>query len=179
MGKKQRDCAGCGAPVGSIGRDLCCKCRRRDREQQARSSCLDCGKDRVVDAAQRCVLCSRRCRQCGHLVRSRETMHCRDCRRRAAAAAGKSPCPRCGKAGFIRSETGWCGSCSRPGPGKDPPRTCTGCGQLRRAGVVLGVLAAPSGSGVHPRRQPGRRAGRPAVLVGGVRRLCRGPAQPR
>jgi site-specific recombinase XerD len=32
----------------------------------------------------------------------------------------------------LRRETGWCGSCSRPGPPKDPPRVCVGCGQLRR-----------------------------------------------
>jgi hypothetical protein len=29
MGKRQRDCAVCGAPVGIIGRELCCRCVRR------------------------------------------------------------------------------------------------------------------------------------------------------
>ncbi len=105
---------------------------RHDREQQARASCRDCGKDRVLDADRRCVLCSRRCRQCGHLVRSAAVTLCRDCRRRAAAAAAKSPCPRCGRPGFLRPGTGWCGSCSRPRPAKDPPRVCAGCGELRR-----------------------------------------------
>ncbi len=57
---------------------------------------------------------------------------CRRCRRRAEAAAAKSPCPRCGKPGRLRESTGWCGSCSRPGPAKDPPRICAACGQLRR-----------------------------------------------
>jgi site-specific recombinase XerD len=138
MGKKQRDCAGCGAPVGYIGREYCCRCIRRIREQQQRQPCRDCGQDRVVDVDRRCVLCARRCRQCGHLVRSAAVTLCRDCRRRAAAAAAKSPCPRCGKAGFIRPETGWCGSCSRPGPAKDPPRICQNCGELRRhAGLGL------------------------------------------
>lgn len=138
MGKKQRDCAGCGAPVGYIGRELCCLCMRRLREEQQREPCTDCGKGRVLDADGRCVLCARRCRQCGHLVRSIGVTLCRDCRRRTEAAAKKSPCPRCGKPGFLRPVTGWCGSCSRPGPVKDPPRICEGCGELRRhAGLGL------------------------------------------
>jgi len=84
------------------------------------------------------VLCTRRCLRCGHLVRSPDVTLCRDCRRGAAAAAGKSPCPRCGKLGVIRAETGWCGSCSRPGPAKAPPRICRSCGELRRhAGLGL------------------------------------------
>lgn len=138
MGKKQRDCAGCGAPVGYIGRALCCLCMRRLREEQQRQPCRDCGKGRILDTDDRCVLCARRCQQCGHLVRSIGVTLCRDCRRQAAAAARKSPCPRCGKPGFLRPVTGWCGSCSRPGPPKDPPRICAGCGELRRhAGLGL------------------------------------------
>ena len=34
MGKKQRDCAGCGAPVGIIGRDYCCLCHRKITEAE-------------------------------------------------------------------------------------------------------------------------------------------------
>lgn len=132
VGKKQRDCVDCGAPVGYIGREHCCRCIRHIREREAKDPCQDCGKERVLDADRRCMLCSRRCQQCGHLVRSAAVTLCRDCRRRAAAAARKSPCLRCGKPGFIRAETGWCGSCSRPGPAKDPPRICQGCGELRR-----------------------------------------------
>lgn len=132
MGKKQRDCAGCGAPVGYIGREYCCRCMRHLREQQQRQPCRDCGKDRILDTQSRCVLCSRRCQQCGQRVRSAGVLLCRDCRRRAAVNVGKAPCPRCGKPGFIRPATGWCGSCSRPGPVKDPPRICHGCGELRR-----------------------------------------------
>lgn len=41
-------------------------------------------------------------------------------------------CPRCGKPGYLRGFTGWCGGCSRPGPPKDPPRVCVNCGELRR-----------------------------------------------
>jgi hypothetical protein len=132
MGKKQRDCAGCGAPVGFIGREHCCLCLRRIREQEAKAPCPGCGKDRVLTDTGRCVLCSRRCTRCGGPVRAREATLCRDCRRRAAAEATKSPCPRCTKPGLLRAETGWCGSCSRPPPPKDPPRICQVCGQLRR-----------------------------------------------
>lgn len=133
MGKKQRDCAGCGAAVGFIGRQYCCLCMRRIREQASRATCPRCGKDRVLDVGTgRCTLCSRCCKRCGAPVRGRDTTLCRPCRRRAAAEAGKDRCPRCGKPGFLRAETGWCGSCSRPGPPKDPPRICQVCGRLRR-----------------------------------------------
>ncbi len=133
MGKKQRDCAGCGAPVGFIGREYCCLCMRRIREQAAKSPCPGCGKARVLDGdTGRCVLCSRRCSQSGGPVRSAEAVLCRRCRRRAAAAAAKSLCPRCGRPGLLREDTGWCGTCSRPHPGKAPPRVCRVCGQLRR-----------------------------------------------
>jgi len=132
LGKRQRDCVDCGSPVGYIGREHRCLCGRRIREEQARQPCMDCGKGRVLNDNSRCMLCARRCQRCGHRVRTRDAVLCKSCRRRAAAAAGKSPCARCGKPGFIRCETGWCGSCSRPGPGKDPPRICEGCGELRR-----------------------------------------------
>lgn len=133
MSKKQRDCAGCSAPVGYIDRDYCCRCTRRIRERAAKSPCPGCGKDRVLDEATgRCVLCSRRCTTCGGPVRPAEAVLCRHCRRRADAVAAMSPCPRCGRPGLIREATGWCGTCSRPHPGKDPPRICRVCGQLRR-----------------------------------------------
>ena len=133
MGKRQRDCAACGAPVGIIGRELCCRCVRRQREGDAKQSCPDCGRDRVLVAAtSRCVLCSRRCVECAHPVRRAESTLCKTCRRRADLLARQHDCPRCGKAGYLRAETGWCGSCSRTGPPKDPPRICQVCGELRR-----------------------------------------------
>jgi hypothetical protein len=133
MGKKQRDCADCGAPVGYLDRQHCCRCVRRIREAAAKSSCPVCGKNRVlVPATGRCVLCSRRCSECGGPVRARDATVCRPCQRRAEREAAKAPCPRCGDRGHLREHTGWCGSCSRPGPGKDPPRICVVCGQLRR-----------------------------------------------
>ena len=133
MGKKQRDCTGCGAPVGYLGREYCCLCMRRIREDAAKAPCPDCGKDRVLNAdTGRCLLCSRRCVQCAGPVRARDAVLCRDCRRRAAAEAAKQACPRCGKPGLLRIETGWCGWCSRARPPKDPPRICRVCGQLRQ-----------------------------------------------
>jgi len=133
MGKKQRDCAGCGAPVGFLGREYCCVCMRRIREDAAKALCPDCGKDRVLNTdTGRCRLCSRRCTQCAAPVRAQKAVLCRACRRRAAAEAAKEPCPRCGKPGLLRAETGWCGLCSRPRQPKDPPRICRVCGQLRQ-----------------------------------------------
>lgn len=133
MGKRQRDCVDCGAPVGYLDRQHCCRCIRRIRDGAAKSPCPDCGKDRVlVGATGRCVLCSRRCSECGGPVRARGATICRPCQRRAEREAAKVLCPRCGKLGYLREQTGWCGSCSRPGPAKHPPRTCSACGQLRR-----------------------------------------------
>lgn len=133
MGKRQRDCVDCGAPVGYLDRQHCCRCIRWIRDGAAKSRCPDCGKGRVlVVATGRCVLCSRRCSECGGPVRARDATICRPCQRRAEREAAKVLCPRCGKLGYLREQTGWCGSCSRPGPAKHPPRTCSACGQLRR-----------------------------------------------
>ncbi len=133
MGKRQCDCIRCGAPVGIIARQHCCRCVARMREQAAKARCPDCGRDRVLDAATgRCVLCSRRCAECGHTVRRADARSCKTCRRKADLRARQKSCPRCGKPGYLRDSTGWCGSCSRPGPPKDPPRICVECGELRR-----------------------------------------------
>jgi site-specific recombinase XerD len=133
MGKRQRDCAACGAPVGIIGRELCCRCVQRQRERDAKQSCPGCGRDRMLVAATgRCMLCSRRCVECGRPVRRADSMLCKTCRRRADLLARQQLCPRCGKPGYLRADTGWCGSCSHPGPPKDPPRICQVCGELRR-----------------------------------------------
>jgi integrase len=52
--------------------------------------------------------------------------------------AARKDCPRCGRPGRIRAQTGWCGTCSRPRQPKQPPRTCAECGRLRRhAGLGL------------------------------------------
>lgn len=135
MGKKQRDCADCGAPVGFLGRDLCCLCVRRAKEAAAKARCPQCSKDRVLlPATGKCVLCSRRCSRCRGPVRAAGADTCGGCLRRAEREAAKSPCPRCSKAGFLREATGLCGSCSRTGPPKGPPRICSVCGELRRHG---------------------------------------------
>lgn len=133
MGKRQRDCVECGAPVGFRDREHCCRCMRLRREQSAKARCPGCGSDRVLVAETgRCVLCSRRCRDCGGKVRFRGEVVCRPCQKRSELAAARSMCPRCGTPGYLRASTGWCGRCSRPGPPKDPPRVCVNCGELRR-----------------------------------------------
>lgn len=129
MGKRQRDCARCAAPVGYRDRDLCCRCTRIDREAAAKASCPRCGKNRVLDPGTgRCATCSRACTRCGDPVRRRADTTCRACRRRDAATAARSDCPRCGRPGLLREATGWCGPCSRPRPAPLPPRTCPQCG---------------------------------------------------
>ena len=133
MGKRQRDCAECGAAVGIIGRDLCCRCAARARQTAAKQHCPDCGLGRVLVAATgRCVTCSRRCADCGHKVRSPDAPLCMRCRHKANLRAQQRQCPRCSKPGYLRETTGWCGVCSRPRPPKDPPRICASCGELRR-----------------------------------------------
>ncbi|MFW6721637.1 integrase [Streptomyces sp. MAR4 CNY-716] len=98
-----------------------------------------CGLDRVLQSdTGRCILCSRVCEQCGHPVRSAQNRLCRDCRNKARRIAAQQPCPRCGKPGYLRETTGWCGPCSHPGSPKKPPRVCSECGQMRRhAGLGL------------------------------------------
>lgn len=141
MGKRQRDCAGCGAPVGIIGREHCCRCVRRQREAAAKAACPGCGRQRVLQTeTSQCILCSRRCSVCAAPVRSATSTLCKRCARAAAARAAKRPCPRCGRPGLLRPATGWCGSCSRPGPPKQPPRICRQCAQLRRH-AALGLCS--------------------------------------
>ena len=139
MGKQQRGCVRCGAPVGIIGREHCCRCTRGIRKAAGKAPCPSCGLDRVLrEDTGRCVRCSHRCTACGGPVRARDAAVCRPCLRRAERAAAKAMCPRCGRTGFLRTETGWCGPCSRPAPRKGPPRVCVVCGELRRH-VALGM----------------------------------------
>jgi len=132
MGKRQRDCVDCGAPVGYLNRRHCCRCWRRRAEQAAKQACPRCGKQRILHHdTRRCILCSRACTGCGHPVRSQSAMLCRDCRRAGERHAAQKPCPRCGRRGYLRQDTGWCGTCSGSRQATQPPRVCAGCGQLR------------------------------------------------
>ena len=142
MGKKQRDCIDCGAPVGFRDRVHCCLCERRRCEEAAKASCPGCGKRRVLkEATGRCVLCSKTCATCGGPLRLKNSTTCRPCRRAVQyqqKLASRQPCRRCGRLGYLREDSGWCGICVKPRPVKDPPRVCKACGQLRRhAGLGL------------------------------------------
>ena len=141
MSKRQRDCAGCGAPVGIIGRDHCSRCVQRQRDSATKAACPDCGRQRVLQSdTGRCIRCSRRCSACDAPVRSADAALCKRCVRAEAVRTAKQPCPRCGRPGLLREATGWCGTCSRPKPPKQPPRVCSGCGQLRRH-AALGLCS--------------------------------------
>jgi len=127
------DCARCGAGIGFKGETLCHRCRAADREAALRAHCPNCGEFlRLQPGTGRCIRCSRTCVACGQVLRSTTAVHCQACRRRHDAAAAKAVCPRCGRSGFIRSETGWCGSCSRRPAPPLSPHPCVGCGQLAR-----------------------------------------------
>lgn len=127
------DCVRCGGGIGRLNTNLCHRCRRHDREAARRAVCPACGKSLVLlPDTGRCVACSRTCIDCGHVVRFKTAIRCLACRRRRAAADAKQPCPRCGRPGLIRQETGWCGACSRPAPPTLPLRPCSACGAMAR-----------------------------------------------
>ena len=127
------DCARCGGGIGFKGQTLCHRCREADRETARRAHCPSCAEFLRLDPETgRCVRCSRTCVDCGHVLRFKTSVRCLGCRRRFDAAAAKSLCTRCGRPGFIRSETGWCGSCSRRPSPPLTPRPCTECGALAR-----------------------------------------------
>ena len=127
------DCTRCGKGIGFKGETLCCRCRAAEREAARRANCPTCGEFLRLNAdTGRCVRCSRTCVVCGHVLRFKTGERCRTCRVRGELIAAKSPCPRCRRPGYIRSETGWCGSCSRkPNPPLEP-RPCSVCGELAR-----------------------------------------------
>lgn len=127
------DCTRCGAGVGFKGETLCCRCRGHDRETDRRAVCSVCGKLlRLQPDTRRCIRCSRTCIECCHVLRYKTSVRCRGCRRRHEAARGKAICPRCGRPGFLRPDSGWCGTCSRPLAPPLRPRACSVCGELRR-----------------------------------------------
>lgn len=127
------DCVRCGGGIGRKHTELCHRCLAADREATRRAPCPSCGEFlRLGVDTGRCVRCSRTCVDCGHVLRFKTSVRCQLCRRRHDAEAAKAPCPRCGRPGFIRPATGWCGSCSRPAPTPLPPRPCSSCGGLVR-----------------------------------------------
>ncbi len=132
MGKGQRACCVCGASVGFIERERCW-CTRRFRVLAAKAPCPGCRAGPHTERRHqpvRAVLAALHpLRRPGPGARGDTvpTLPVSGSRR-----CGQSALPALRQAGFLRAETGWCGSCSRPGPPKDPPRTCQVCGQLRR-----------------------------------------------
>jgi hypothetical protein len=174
---KQSDCIGCGAPVGFIDRQYCCRCTARQKETAARADCPRCGQQRVLqEDTGSCITCSRVCTTCGHPVRNKTSTLCRDCSRITERDAAKAPCPRCDRPGYLCEDTGWCGHCSRPRQTKQPPRTCRECGRVqRRAG--LGLCSAcwqrHPRPALRPGRGPDRRTRTTSLLAAGLHRRSR------
>lgn len=130
MGRRQRDCQRCGAPVGYLDRVLCCRCTAADRLADVKAPCPRCGKQRILrpDTGW-CTTCSRCCDSCQAPVRRNGDTLCRACRRRAAAQAEKKTCPKCSNSRRLNPQTGWCARCSRPAALPKPPRPCGQCAQ--------------------------------------------------
>lgn len=127
------DCDRCGGGVGFKDTSLCHRCRAADREAGRRADCPSCRRFlRLEPKTGRCVRCSRTCIDCGHVLRFKTSTRCVHCLRRFNAAQAKRTCPRCGRLGYIREATGWCGSCSRRPAAPLPWTPCSVCGELRR-----------------------------------------------
>ena len=132
---RARDCIQCGAGVGRRDREHCCSCWRKINMGAAKVACPKCGKPGILQPGTgACKACSRACASCGHPVRRKDAVLCRSCRQRERRRAAQHPCPRCGRPGYLRDGTGWCGPCSHPGPPPQPqpPRPCADCGEVRR-----------------------------------------------
>ena len=127
------DCVRCGGGIGFKSETLCHRCRG-GRPRSGPTSPLPSLRRvlRLNADTGRCVRCSRTCVACGQVLRFKTSERCRACRVRAEIIAVKSPCPHCGRPGFIRADTGWCGSCSRRPSPPLPLRPCSQCGTLAR-----------------------------------------------
>ena len=156
--KRQRDCARCGAAVGSSAVTTAAAAGTAGRQRQpgtrARAAAWPACSwpGRAVDM----LAGVRRLRR---PVRRRDRNRCTRCHHRREREQAGQACPRCGKPGYLREQTGWCGSCSRPGPPKEP-RICAGCGEVDRHCGLAGapVLAEEPAAAVRRGRQPGRPA---------------------
>jgi len=155
--RRQRDCAQCGASVGRRGREYCCLCWRKVTAAAAKEACPKCGKLSILQPGTgACKVCSRACAWCDRPVRRKDAVLCQPCKQQERRRAAQRPCPRCGRPGYLREDTGWCGPCSHPGapPRPQPPRPCAGCGTVHRL-YALGLC--------NPCYQ--RHPGRPAVTA--------------
>jgi site-specific recombinase XerD len=146
--------------VGRRGREYCCICWRKVTQAAAKAPCPRCGKLSILQPGTgACTVCSRACASCGRLVRRKDAVLCQSCTLQERRRAAQQPCPRCGRPGYLRDDSGWCGPCSHPGPPPgSPARACAGCGEVRRH-FALGL-----GTRCY-QRHPGRPAVTAANLI--------------
>ena len=121
MGKRQRDCVECGAPVGFLDREHCCRCMRRRERAVVQTRCPGCGiRTALVTETGRCVLCSRRCRDCGGKVRFRGEVVCRPCQS-VSTGSGEVDVPALRQARLSAGSPPGGADLVRAGRPKDPP----------------------------------------------------------
>jgi site-specific recombinase XerD len=156
------NCVRCGRPVGVAGREHCARCHYALAHRPAKEECPGCGQQKTLDEATgRCVLCSRICVRCGHRIGRKCRELCGICLAQDRRSAAWQPCPRCGKPGRIREQTGWCGHCSHPGRPPAPDAACGGCGTVTR---LAGAGLCPRCYDKSPHRVIVRAAGLAAAL---------------
>jgi hypothetical protein len=155
-------CVRCGRPVGVAGREHCARCHYALAHRPVKEQCPGCYQQKTLDEATgRCALCSRTCVRCGHRVGRKGRELCGICLARVRRAAAWQPCPRCGKPGRIREQTGWCGHCSHPGRPPAPDAACGGCGSITH---LTGAGLCPRCYDKSPHRVAVRAAGLAAAL---------------
>lgn len=123
------ECVRCGRAVGIAGREHCARCHYALVHRPARNQCPGCSQPRKLDEVTgKCVLCSRTCVRCGGKIGRIGRDMCSLCLVKDRRAVAQQSCPRCGKPGRIREDSGWCGHCSHPGRPPGPDAACRTCG---------------------------------------------------
>ena len=134
-------------------------CWRKVTAAAAKAACPRCGKLSILQPGTgACKVCSRACASCGRPVRRLDAVLCQSCTLQERRRAAQRTCLRCGRPGYLRDGTGWCGPCSNPGPPPGPPRACADCGEVRRH-QALGLCTRCY------QRRPGRAAVTAASLI--------------
>ena len=115
MGKRQRDCVECGAPVGFLDRGTLLRCMRRPERAECLTRCPGCGSDRVLVAGTgRCAVLAAMSRPAAGRSGFRGEVVVSAVPKRVERAAARMSMCRAAANRLSAGFTGWCGPCSRP-----------------------------------------------------------------